>query len=204
MSSSTVWKVWRGFSYHGNCESECTAFDAVEPGQFPERVARSVIKTTVSLPSCQQAQSTRWQCRRSRPTSQVSPSPEIQLGTRGDSTEAVYTSRHGEQIQLREQRQQQQQCSIAYELTGGVCEVARHPPHWSRSRRCTRRHIKLTVKRPPPYTFDSNHLHDHANRASKSWRSDVSIILPGWVRHTGGSQSIPTVHPCGLRPGGCG
>ena len=37
------------------------------------------------------------------------------------------------------------------------------------------------------------------NRARKSWRSDVLIILPGWKRHTGGSWSIPTVHPCGLR-----
>ena len=36
-----------------------------------------------------------------RRTSQISPSPEIQLGTLGDSTEAVCTSRHGEQIQLR-------------------------------------------------------------------------------------------------------
>ena len=34
--------------------------------------------------------------------------------------------RHGEQIQLREQ---QQQCSMACELTGGLCEVARHPLH---------------------------------------------------------------------------
>ena len=72
MSSSTVWKVWGGFSYRGNCESyhgnretEWTAFDGVEPGHLPERVARSVVKTTVSLPSCQQAQSTSWQCRRS-------------------------------------------------------------------------------------------------------------------------------------------
>ena len=53
----------------------------------------------------------------------------------------------------------------------------------------------MTVKRPPPHTSDSNHLHNHANRARKSWRSDVPIILPGWERHTGGSRSIPTVHP---------
>ena len=62
----------------------------------------------------------------------------------------------------------------------------------------------MTVKRPPPHTSDSNHLHNHANRARKSWRSDVLIILPGWERQTGGSRSIPTVHPCGLRSGGCG
>ena len=152
---------------------------------------------------------------------------------RGDSTDAVYTrskafspastsqgdtgctvartdslnstSRHGEQIQLREQQQQQQQCSIAYELTGGVCEVARHPLHRESVEEGVRaEHTKLTVKQPPPYTSDSNHLHNHANRARKSWRSDVLIILPGWRRHTGGSRSIPTVHPCGLRSGGCG
>ena len=35
------------------------------------------------------------------------------------------------------------------------------------------RNTKLTVKRPPSYTSDSNHLHNHANRARKSWRSDV-------------------------------
>ena len=27
-----AWKVWRGFSYNGNCESEWTAFDAAETG----------------------------------------------------------------------------------------------------------------------------------------------------------------------------
>ena len=99
--------------------------------------------------------------------------------TRG---QARNTSRHGEQ---------QQQYSIAYGLTGGVCEVARHPPHRSRSRRGAGRHAKLTAKRLPPYTSDSNQLHNHANRARKSWRSDVLIILPGWGRHTVGSRQHP-------------
>ena len=90
-------------------------------------------------------------------------------------------------------QQRQQQCSVTYKLTGRVREVARHPPHRSRSRRSAGRHTALTVKRRPPYTSDSNHLHENANRARKSWRSDVSIILPGWERHTGGSRSIPTV-----------
>ena len=62
----------------------------------------------------------------------------------------------------------------------------------------------LTVKRPPPHTCDSNHLHNHGNRARKSWRSNVPIILPGWRRHTGGSRSIPTLHPCPPRWRGCG
>ena len=74
----------------------------------------------------------------------------------------------------------------------------------SRSRRGAGRHAKLTVKRPPPHTYVSKHLHSHANHARKSWRSGTSIILPGWRCHTGGSRSIPTVHPCGLRSGGCG
>ena len=43
--------------------------------------------------------------------------------------------------------------------------------------------LLLTVKRPPPHTSDSNHLHNQANRARKSWRSDVPIILPGWASH---------------------
>ena len=39
---------------------------------------------------------------------------------------------------------------------------------------------------------------------AKSWRSDASIILPGWEHHTDGSWLTPTVHPCPLRRGGCG
>ena len=65
-----------------------------------QSVARSVVETTVSLPSCQQAQSIGSQCRPSqtnpsakrRRTSQISPSPEIQHATRGDSTDDVYTT----------------------------------------------------------------------------------------------------------------
>ena len=79
------------------------------------------------------------------------------------------------------------------------------PSPRSRSRRGAGRHTTLTVKQPPPCTSDSNHLHNHANRARKSWRSDVASILPGWRRHTGGSRSIPTVHPAdlGLEAVGC-
>ena len=55
-----------------------------------QRVARSVVKTPVSLPSCQQAQSIGSQFRPSqtnpsakrRRTSQISPSPEIQHETK--------------------------------------------------------------------------------------------------------------------------
>ena len=107
------------------------------------------------------------------------------------------TSRHGEQIQLREQ---QPQYSIAYELTGGVCEVARHPPHRSRSRRGAGRHTKLTA-RPTATTCTTKQT---ARERAGALTSPSSIILPGWRRHTGGSRSIPTVHPCGLRSGGCG
>ena len=46
--------------------------------------------------------------------------------------------------------------------------------------------------------------HSTCNNASKSWRSDVPIILPGWEHHNGGSWSKPTVHPCLVRQGGCG
>ena len=49
---------------------------------------------------------------------------------------------------------------------------------------------------------DNNH--STCNNASKSWRSDVPIVLPGWEHHTGGSRSEPTVHPCLVRQGGCG
>ena len=37
-------------------------------------------------------------------------------------------------------------------------------------------------------TTTTRHDNNHAtcNNASKSWRSDVPIILPGWEHHTGG------------------
>ena len=40
-------------------------------------------------------------------------------------------------------------------------------PTGSRSRRSAGRHTKLTVKRPPPHTCESKHLHCHANHAGK-------------------------------------
>ena len=70
----------------------------------------------------------------------------------------------------------------------------------SRSRRGAGRHTTLTLKRPPPLTSDSNHLHNHANHARKSWRSDVPIILPGWEA-VGSSvpkhRTSPNVKPYG-------
>ena len=47
-------------------------------------------------------------------------------------------------------------------------------------------------------------LNARTNHAHKSWRTDVPIILPGWRRLTGGSQSIPTVHPCLVHQEGSG
>ena len=76
-------------------------------------------------------------------------------------------------------QQQQQQCSIACELTGGVCDVARHPPHRSRSRQT---HYCVTVKRPQPYTSDSNHLHD---RETASALTCPSSCLDGGVTRVG-------------------
>ena len=59
----------RRISYYSNCEPRQTAFDAAETAEF-QSVARSVVETTVSLPSCQQAQSIGSQCR----PSQTNPS----------------------------------------------------------------------------------------------------------------------------------
>ena len=50
---------------------------------------------------------------------------------------------------------------------------------------------------PRAQSYSTKHAH-------KSWRSDVPIFLPGLGRHTGGSPSKPTVHPCSFRGGGCG
>ena len=55
----------RGFSYYGNCESECTAFDTVEARQLPESFTRCYQDVNF-LPSCQQAQSIGSQCRPSQ------------------------------------------------------------------------------------------------------------------------------------------
>ena len=41
--------------------------------------------------------------------------------------------------------------------------------------------------------------HSTITTTTKSWRSDVPIILPGWECHTGGSRSKPTVHRCRQR-----
>ena len=46
-------------------------------------------------------------------------------------------------------------------------------------------------------------LHQQHQHVRKSWRSGTSTTLPGWRYHTGGSRSIPTVHPCLVRQGGC-
>ena len=42
-----------------------------------------------------------------------------------------------------------------------------------------------------------------APQSTKSWRSG-NFHHPGWRGHTGGSRSIPTVHPCSQSGGGCG
>ena len=74
----------------------------------------------------------------------------------------------------------------------------------SRSRRGAGRQATLQPMLPPPYTTTVSNPHTNVNHARTSWRSGIPIILPGWGYHTGGSRSIPTVHPCPLRRGGCG
>ena len=77
-------EVWRGF-IHNLAGLRLTPR---KQGSF-QSVARSVVKTTGSLPSCQQAQSIGSQCRPSRTNplaprrrpSQISPSPRIQHAT---------------------------------------------------------------------------------------------------------------------------
>ena len=114
---------------------------------------------------------------------------------------------------MRTERHVTRKCHVSFENTAATtattavqCHVARSPDTLSTgswSRRSAEKHTTVTVKRPPPHTSDSNHLHNHANHARKSC-SDVPIGLPGWECHTGGSRPIPTVHPCGLRSAGCG
>ena len=44
-----------------------------------------------------------------------------------------------------------------------------------------------------------NHVYDNTtkcNHVRKSWLSGTSTTLLGWGYNTGGSRSIPTVHPC--------
>ena len=58
--------------------------------------------------------------------------------------------------------------------------------HFEKKLKMRAEHTRLTVKRPPPHTSKSKHLHSHANHPRKSWRSDVPIILPGWGHHSPG------------------
>ena len=50
-------------------------------------------------------------------------------------------------------------------------------------------------------TTTTRHDHVYNNTSTStdgrmSWRSGTSTTLPGWRCHTGGSWSIPTIHPC--------
>ena len=51
----------------------------------------------------------------------------------------------------------------------------------------TKRHVQVRPRAQP---------HHRRSHVRKSWRSGTSTTLPGWRYHTGGSRSIPTVHPC--------
>ena len=190
-------------------KSVWTAFDAVESRQLPERVARSVVETTVSLPT----QSTRWQCRRSLMKSINEEMPYFTgfTVTRSPAWNARRT-------RVATESRSRQKRHVSYENTAATAVVQCHvqadglslrgrptpSPQESVEEGCGQTHYFDGKTTTTPYTSDSNHVHNHANRARKSWSSDVSIILPGWRRHTGGSRSIPTVHPYGLRSRGCG
>ena len=56
-----------------------------------------------------------------------------------------------------------------------------------------------TTKRPP--LQPRSHTRNPRTQELALWY----LHHPAWVEgHTGGSRSIPTAHPCGLRSGGCG
>ena len=100
---------------------------------------------------------------------------------RGDSTEAVYTTPPRVATESRSKckcddgyQEQQQQCSIAYELTGG------HSLHWSRSRRGAGRHTKLTVKRPTATTCTTT----QTARERAGALTFASSCLDGGVTHS--------------------
>ena len=61
-------------------------------------------------------------------------------------------------------------------------------------------HHKTTVNRRD-YVGSATRDRKHAR---KSLRSGTSSTLPEWRNHTGGSQSIPTVHPCLACQRSCG
>ena len=123
MSSSAVWKVWRGFSYYGNCESEWTAFDAV------------------SLPSCQQAQSTSWQCRRSLTKS---TSEEMQYFT--GLTVTRDPARKARRTRVATESRSRQKRHVSYENTAATTAV-----------QCRVRADGWSLRgRPPQSSSDSN------------------------------------------------
>ena len=81
-------------------------------------------------------------------------------------------------------------------LMSFLLEATRHQYKDSKKKALTIDDIKST--------FTTGNNHSTSNHANKSWHSHIPIILPGWAHHTGGSRSIPTVHPCPLRRRGCG
>ena len=66
--------------------------------------------------------------------------------------------------------------------------------------------MRWRTDRGAQQTTTTRHDNNHStcNNASKSWPSDVPIIMPGWEHHMGGVRSEPTVNPCLVRQGGCG
>ena len=122
----------RGFSYYSNCESEWTAFDAVESGQLPERVARGVLKTTVSLPSDRSADPRRRiHQRRDAELHRSHRHQRSCMRRRRDSTDAVHT--------------RSKPCSVASTITAtsGVCAWTNSPG----TTRCHGEQIQTQVTR---------------------------------------------------------
>ena len=117
-----------------------------------------------------------------------------------------------QKLKTRRVRSQQKQrepeqrggCSVvAYKPMGGV-SVLRSPETASKAE--SFEEVCWRTDRGAQQTTTTRHDSNHStcNNASKSWRSDVPIILLGWEHHTGGSRSKPTVHPCLVLQGGCG
>ena len=195
----------RRISYYSNCESRQTAFDAAETGEF-QSVARSVVETKVCY---RRPSKHRVLDRSADPHRRIHQRRDAVFHTdlTRDSTDADCTVRSVTSRGVRRvatESRPKRKCHVSFENTAATAATT--------AVQCHVQADGLSLRgRPTPSpqgvgrrgvradTTTTAHVRQQPPVQPRSWRSDVRIILP-----TGGFRSIPTVHPCGLRSGGCG
>ena len=137
-----------------NGRTPISIWDELEAGQLPERVARSVIKTTVSLPSYKQARSIGSQCR----PSQTNPSAKRR---RTSPVSPAWNTRRFHWGRLHDASQTKRTTAVQHRVRADGWSLRGRPtpsPQGVGRGGVRADTPKLTVKRPPSYASDSNHL----------------------------------------------